>query len=48
MNIMEKLEKTIEQIQIKTENGETKSSYAGLELLEERSYSDGTSIMYWM
>ncbi len=45
---MEKLEKTVGQIQIKTGEEETKPSYAGLELLEERSYSGPTSIMYWM
>ena len=45
---MEKLEETVGQTQIKTREEGTRPSYAGLELLEERSYSDGTSIRYWM
>ncbi len=44
---MEKLEKTVEEIQ-RPQKEATKTSYTGLELLDERKYSNGTSIRYWM
>ncbi|HJZ18577.1 MAG TPA: hypothetical protein VJ208_00540 [Candidatus Nanoarchaeia archaeon] len=44
---MEKLEQTVENAPVGTKEG-NKTSYAGLELIEERRYSSGTSIKYWM
>lgn len=48
---MEKLEKTLEQVEVKRENVELpveKPLYPGLKLVEDKVYAGGTSIKYWM
>ena len=44
---MEKLEQTVKDTSVETKEG-NKTSYAGLELVEEGKYAGPTSIKYWM
>lgn len=48
---MKKLEETLNQVKPKKEESTSvaeKPIYLGLQLLEDKPYSDGTSIKYWM
>ena len=45
---MERLEKTLEEVSIEKSESKENLSYKGLQLIEDKSYSSGTSIKYWM
>lgn len=45
---MEKLEKTLSEISINELELEENEFYEGFKLIEEKAYTGGTSIKYWM